>query len=140
MFFVLATDEEHFSVYADQLIASYLTKQGYTAEYVPDTSVLGARLAQIYNRNTRDSHIPEIYVITQKYFLVRTSSESMRGSVINEVSQGANIDIRMVNNIRAFNFYSAPVAAQADLFEKDEHITGGIDEVFARLLNDLFKK
>ena len=136
MFFILAADETSFSVYGDQFIAGYLTRQGYVSEYVPDVSVLQARLHQVYAAPS----IPDVYVIMHNYYLVRSASEIGYGTIINDMSQGAMFDMRLVNTTRNFDFESAPVVAQIEFFEKNENIKDGIDELFTKILNDVFKR
>ena len=138
MFFILATSEDSFSVYGDQFVASYLTRQGFTAEYVPDNNVLTARLMQEFYPPNPNNPIPDVYVITQKYYLIRSTAEKGLGNIVNEVTQGAMLDIKQVTNPRFFDFETAPIAAQAELFERDDMASESIDDSLTKILNDIF--
>ena len=137
-FFVLATNEDSFSIYGDQFIANYLNRQGFIAEYVPDNDVLSARLMQEFYPVNPNNPIPEVYVITHKYYLVRSVSEMGLGNIVNEVTQGVILDVKQVTNPRFFDFDTALFAAQAELFEKDDMVTEGMEEVLIKVLNDIF--
>ena len=139
-FFILATSEDSFSIYGDQFVANFLNRQGFTAEYVPDNTVLTARLMQEFYPSNPNNPIPDVYVITQKYYLVRSASERGLGNLVNEVISGVMIDIRQVSNPRFFDFDTAVLAAQAELFEKDEMATEGMEEVLTKVLNDIFSR
>jgi hypothetical protein len=125
---------------ANQMIVEYLTKLGYTAEYVPDNQVLATRISRIYNMVPRNSPVPDIFIVSHRYFLKNTTSKLRNGQVLKEIIQGCIIDVNRAYFSNNFNIENTSTVAQAELYETDDLVSDSINEVFTKVIGDIFKR
>jgi hypothetical protein len=138
-FIVIASEDYPQALIVNQLIVEHINKLGYAAEYVPDNKVLESRISRIYSMIPSNIAVPEIYVISHRYFLRNTTSKLRGGLEVTEIMQGCIIDVNRANYTRNFKVEDLSTVAQAELYEINDNLSRNINEMFNKVLSDIFR-